>query len=317
MGGVATAFLKKYVVVLVLFLCVVVFGSLKPVFLSGENMLNILWQNSYLVVATLGITIILIGGGVDLAAGYELGLGGVMAAACLMWWNLPIWFAIIAGIATVVVLSMINGILSIKLKIHAMMVTLATMTVYSGISFIFTGSKAIYNLPDSFKAIGQGSIGGVVPISAVIMVVLVAATSFILSRTYFGRHVYAVGGNAEAARLAGIKVRRVRMQVFTLGGFFMGVGAILLVTRTGSASSGMASGSEFTCLTAAVLGGVGLAGGEGKLWSVIVSVFILGILANGMQIVGLGVYPQYIAKGLILLAAMGFDAYQKTKPSKG
>lgn len=307
---------RKYVVVIVLVLCLIVFQSISPVFLSYNNILNILWQNSYLVVATLGMTFLLIGGGVDLALGYELSFGGVITAMSIMWWHQPVWLSIIAGIVTCIVLSALNGILTIKLKIPALMVTLATMTMYSGLSFMFTDSKAIFNLPDSLKIIGQGSIGGIIPISAIIMVVLIAVASIILNFTYFGRHIYAVGGNMEAARLAGVNTNKVRLMLFALAGFFFGIASILLVSRTGSATANMATGSEFTCLTAALLGGVALEGGEGKIWSTVVGVFILGVLANGMQIIHLGTYPQYVAKGLILLLALGFDAYQKNRVIK-
>jgi ribose transport system permease protein len=308
--------LQKYVVVLVLLICLAIFQVISPVFLSWDNILNILWQNSYLVIATLGMAILLIGGCVDLALGYELSFGGVIPAACIMWWGLPVWFAVLAGILTCVILSMINGILTIKLKINSMMVTLATMTIYSGIGFIITDSKAIFDLPDSLKIIGQGSILGVIPISALIMVAMIAIASFILNLTYLGRYIYAVGGNMEAARLAGVNVQKIRFIFFLLAGLFFGISAVLLLSRTGSASANMAAGNEFTCITAALLGGVSLAGGEGKLWSTIVGVFILGVLANGMQIIGLGTYPQYIAKGIILLAALGFDMYQKSKTTK-
>lgn len=307
---------QKYVIIFVLIGCVAIFGSLNPMFLSMDNILNIVWQNSYLVAATLGMVFLIISGGVDLSAGYELSIGGVMAAACLVWWNLPVWVAVIAGISICVLLSTINGILSIKLKINPFMVTLGTMTIYSGISNIFSKQQAIYNLPDSFKFIGQGSIFGIIPIPFIIMVILIAAASFILNKTYFGRYIYAVGGNSEASRLAGIKVNSTKIIIFIIAGFFFGVAAILLVARTGSANAGMAAGSEFTAITAAILGGVAIQGGEGKIWSAIVSVFILGILANGMQLIGMGIYAQYIAKGAILLAAMGFDTYQKSRALK-
>lgn len=308
--------LRKYVILFVLAICVAVFGILNPMFLSWDNMLNIVWQNSYLVAATLGMVFLIISGGVDLSAGYELSIGGVMSAACLVWWHLPVWVAVVAGIAICVVLSTINGILSIKLKINAFMVTLGTMTLYSGISNIFSKQQAIYNLPDEFKFIGQGSVFGVIPIPFIIMVVLIAVASFILNFTYFGRYIYAVGGNNEASRLAGIKVNSTKIIIFVLAGFFFGIAAILLVARTGSANASMGSGSEFTAITAAILGGVAIQGGEGKIWSAIVSVFILGILANGMQLIGMGIYAQYIAKGTILLAAMGFDTYQKSRAMK-
>lgn len=304
--------LRKYVIIIVFVICILVFGIINPKFFSGVNILNILWQNSYLVVATLGMVFLLISGGVDLAAGYELSIGGVVAAACLVWWQLPIWVAILAAIVVVVLLSALNGIITIKFRLNALMVTLGTMTIYSGAANIFTNQKAIFNLPEAFKFIGQGSIAKVIPLAAVIMAVLVGLASFILNKTYFGRYVYAVGANPEAANLAGIKVKKIRLMIFALAGFFFGVAAVLLVSRTGSANASMASGSEFTCLTAAVLGGIAIQGGEGKLWSVVVSVFILGILANGMQIIGLGIYAQYIAKGAILIAAMAFDVYQKS-----
>lgn len=307
---------QKYVIIFVFILCILVFAIINPKFLSGTNILNILWQNAFLVAASLGMAILLIGGGVDLAAGYELSIGGVMAAACLTWWHLPIWLSIVIAIAVVVLLSMLNGFITVNFKLNALMVTLGTMTIYSGAANIFTNQKAIFNLPEAFKFIGQGSIIKNVPLVAVIMVVLIAAASFILNKTYFGRYIYAVGVNPEAANLAGIKVKKMKMLIFALAGFFFGIGAILLVSRTGSANASMAAGTEFTCITAAVLGGVAIQGGEGKIWSVVVSAFILGVLANGMQIIGLGVYAQYIAKGAILIVAMAFDTYQKTKETK-
>ncbi len=308
--------LRKYVILLVLLICVVIFGSLNPKFLSTDNILNILWQNSYLVVASLGMAVLVICGGTDLSAGYAISFGGALTAAALVWWNLPVFVAVLIGIVACVLLSIINGLLSIKLKINSLMVTLGTMTVFSGVSNTFTNQKAIFNLPDSFKVIGQGSLFGAVPIPALIMALIIALISFLLKKVYFGRYIYAVGGNTEAAWLAGINVTRTRLIVYAIGGLLFGISAIMLTARTGSASATMAAGTEFTCLTAAVLGGVAIQGGEGKVWSVVVAAFILGILANGMQLIGLGIYAQYIAKGTILVAAMGFDTYQKGRAAR-
>lgn len=307
---------RKYVIIIVLLFCVGIFGSINTQFFSFVNILNIIWQNSYLIVATLGMLILMISGGTDLSAGYTMSLGAVVVSACLVWWNTPVWVAVLAGILVCVILTMINGYLSIKLKINMFMVTLGTMTIYSGVSNIFTGQKAIFNLPEGFKYIGQGSVFGVIPIPLIIVCILVAAVSFTLNKTYFGRYIYAVGGNPEASRLAGIKVDKTKYVIFIIAGALFGIAAILLVSRTGSANASMASGSEFTCITAAVLGGCAIQGGEGKVWSVIVAVFILGILANGMQIIGLNIYAQYIAKGSILIASMGFEAYQKHRAVK-
>jgi ribose transport system permease protein len=308
-------YFRKYVLVFVLILCVAIFAIVNPKFLTLYNLENIIWQNSYLVVATLGMALLIIGGGVDLAAGYTMSFGAVLTAACLVWWELPIGVAILVGIGVCVILSVVNGILSIKLKINAFMITLGTMTVFSGISNIFSNQRAIFNLPDGFKYLGQGSLWGV-PIPFIIMIISIAAVSFLLNFTYFGRYVYAVGGNPEASRLAGIKVNKTKYIIYILAGLLFGIGSILLVARTGSANATMAAGTEFTMITAAVLGGVAIQGGIGKIWSVVVGVFILGVLANGMQIIGLGVYAQYIAKGAILVAAMGFDTYQKNRTVK-
>lgn len=315
-GAILLDFLRKYVIFVVFLLCVVVFGVLSPKFLSVNNILNILWQNSYLVVASLGMAVMVISGATDLSAGYAISIGGSLTAASLVWWGLPIWLAVVLGILACVLLSLLNGVLSIKLKINSLMVTLGTMTIFSGISNTFTQQKAIFGLPDAFKFIGQGSLFGVIPLPALIMVIIALLIHFMLKRTYFGRYVYAVGSNAEAARLAGISVQRTKMLVFAIGGLLFGISAIMLTARSGSANASMASGAEFTCLTAAVLGGVAIQGGEGKVFNVVVATFILGILANGMQLVGLGTYAQNIAKGSILVAAMGFDTWQKGRAIK-
>lgn len=308
--------LRKYVIFVVFLLCVAVFSFLNPKFLSLNNILNILWQNSYLVVASLGMAVLVISGATDLSAGYAISIAGSLSAACLVWWGLPIWVAVAAGIIACILLSLLNGVLSIQLKINSLMVTLGTMTVFSGISNTFTQQKAIFGLPDAFKFIGQGSLFDVIPLPALIMVLIALLIHFMLKKTYFGRYVYAVGSNAEAARLAGISVQRTRLSVYGIGGLLFGISAVMLTARSGSANASMAAGTEFTCLTAAVLGGVAIQGGEGKVFNVVVAAFILGILANGMQLIGLGIYAQNIAKGTILVAAMGFDTWQKGRAAK-
>ena len=162
--------------------------------------------------------------------------------------------------------------------------------------------------------IGQGNIPGTqIPISIVIMVVLVVAAGFVMGKTAIGRKVYAAGDNPEAARLAGLNVGKIKVLSFTVAGVLVGIAAILLTSRSGSADSGTGVGIEFTGITACVLSGVALKGGEGTLWKVIVAVFALGVLANGMQLINLGAYPQYIAKGLIMLASL----YITNKNAKG
>ena len=303
--------LRDYVVIIVLFAMILLFGILQPSFLSWKNFGNILWQNSYMVVASIGMGILMISGGVDLSAGFSISFSMCVTAASMVWWGLSIPIAILFGVVTNTLLSLLIGFITVKLKLHQMMVSLGTMSAYMGIAFIFTKSQAIYGLPKEFKVIGQGSLFRVIPIAALIMLAVVFLIGFVLRRTYFGRYLYAVGGNPEAARLAGIKVNRIRVLASSLTGALFGIAAVLLVSRVGSASANMATDVMFSSITACLLGGVTLEGGEGKVWGIVVGAFILGVLANGMQLVGLGTYPQYIAKGVILIAAMGFNEYQK------
>jgi len=305
--------LNKYVLILVLLVCVAIFSAIEPLFFSYNNLRNILLQNSYSIVAAVGIAMIMISGGTDLSLSYEMALSAIIMAAGMMWWNLPIPVAVALGILLAVGLGALNGYLAVRLNIHPMMVTLATMTIFSGAAFLITNSQTIFNLPVEFKFIGQGFIADVIPVPVLIMIVIVILASFLLNKTYLGRFAYAVGSNPEASRLAGINVGLIKVTIFAIGGLIIGIASAMLLGRQGSASAIMAGGAEFNAITACVLGGISLKGGEGKLWGAVVGVLILGVLANGMQLIGLGIYPQYIAKGIILLASIGFDTYQKMK----
>lgn len=301
---------KELTLLFVLVFLLILFYCFAPKFMTVENIKNILVQNAYIIVASVGMAFVIIGGGIDLSIGYQISLIGVVTTISMQWFSLPVWLSVLIGLLTGTLLGAINGFLSVKLKVHPMVVTLATMAIYQGISYIITNSNSIYGLPDSFKFIGQGQIFGI-PISILITVLVLVLATFFLTYTYPGRYVYALGGNGEAARLSGVNTSAMRVLSFAICGFFVAVASILLVARSGSMNSSVGAGTEFTCITAAVLGGVSMAGGEGKIWKVCVGAIILGVLSNGMQFVGLGVYPQYVAKGVILMAAISFDTYQK------
>lgn len=295
---------------MVLVLLSLIFFIISPEFLSPANLVNLLVQNAHVCIVAAAMAMIMICGGADLSIGYQMSMVLISVAIMISWYFVPVWLAVLLGIGLAVLMGTINGILSLKLKTPTMIVALGTMAIYQGLSYILSGSRSIYNLDPRFLFLGQGRILGI-PVNVIIMVVLLAATSFLLNRTYLGRFFYAVGDNPEAAKLTGIHVGFVRIIVFSIAGLLVGVSAILLCSRTGSAISAMGPGMEFTSITACVLGGVSLRGGEGKLWRVITAVFILGVLANGMQIIGLGVYPQYVAKGVIMLIAIGLDLKNK------
>lgn len=283
---------------------IIIFSILSRNFFTPLNLTNILVQNVHVAIASAAVMIIMISGGCDLSIGYQMSVAAVLVTKLLSTTPIPVWAAMLLGIIVCALLGTFNGLMAILLKSHTMIITLATMAVFQGISFMISEAKTFHNLPGAFMLLGQGRIGGVVPINVIIMIVLLVIVGFIMSKTSIGRKVYAAGDNPEAARLAGLKVNKIKLLSFTFAGVLVGIGAILLASRSGSADSGTGTGIEFTGITACVLSGVALKGGEGTLWKVIIAVYALGILSNGMQLINLGTYPQYIVKGLIMLVSL-------------
>lgn len=306
---------KKIYLVLVLLFTILIFGLLSKNFLTTNNLVNIFVQNSWVIVVSIGVAMIMISGGADLSVSNQMSIVSVVIAMLMVNYNFPVWLAILIGLFIGMLLGFINGTCTNKLKVHPMVVTLATMTVYQGIAYLISQSKSFFNLPAGFKAIGQSYVFGI-PVAVIIMFFMVAIAILVLNKTYFGRYIYAIGGNAEAARLAGINVSLVRILTFILAGFFVGVSTIILTARTGSANAAIAPDAVFNSITACVLGGISFKGGSGKVSNVVISVLIIGVLANGMQLIGMGIYPQYIVKGIILIAAIAFDNYQNSSKAK-
>lgn len=289
---------------ILLLLLVVVFSLVSDKFLTAYNLQNILVQNVHVAVCASAVMMIMISGGCDLSIGYQMSVAAVLITKLISNEVMAPWLAIICGIVLCMLLGTFNGIMSLLLKSHTMIVTLGTMAIFQGISYLISESKTFNKLPKSFMFIGQGKLFGWLPLNVLIMVIILVAVGFIMGKTYIGRYVYAVGDNPSSARLAGLNVGYIKVLVFTFGGLLVGISAVLLASRSGSASSDTGVGIEFTGITACVLSGVALKGGEGTLWKVVIAVFVLGVLSNGMQLAQLGTYPQYIAKGAIMLVSL-------------
>ena len=289
---------------ILLILLMVVFSILSDRFFTPLNLTNILVQNVHIAICATGVFMIMVSGGCDLSIGYQMSVAAVFVAKLLSNGTVSVPVAIVMGIAICVALGCFNGVMSIALNSQPMIVTLGTMAIFQGISFLISGSKTYHNLPRSFMYLGQGKLFGKIPLNAVIALVIIVIVGIILSRTHIGRKIYAVGDNPEAAKLAGLNVPKIKILVFTCAGILVGISAILLAARSGSADSSTGTGIEFTGIIACVLSGVALKGGEGTLWKAIVAVFVLGVLSNGMQLINLGTYPQYIAKGIIMLVSL-------------
>ena len=285
-------------------LLVLAFSILSDKFFTPLNLTNILVQNVHIAICATGVFMIMVSGGCDLSIGYQMSVAAVLVAKLLSNGVMGVFPAVVLGILICVALGCFNGVMSIVLNSQPMIVTLGTMAIFQGISFLISGSKTYHNLPKSFMFLGQGKVFGVIPLNALIALVVIVIVGIIMSRTHVGRKVYAVGDNPDAAKLAGLNVARIKILVFTCAGILVGIAAILLAARSGSADSNTGVGIEFTGIIACVLSGVALKGGEGTLWKAIVAVFILGVLSNGMQLINLGTYPQYIAKGVIMLVSL-------------
>ena len=302
--------ISDHVAWVVLLILLVFFGVFSPNFFSIRNIMNLLSQNAYLLVAATGITFIMMGGEMDLSVGYVISTVGVIGARLLVDARFPSWLVIIIMMLLTMGIELLNTFLSIKLNLQLLVVTIATMTIFQGVTFIISESRNITGLPDSFKFWGQKYLFNTIPVSVIIVLIAFLIMSFVLNKTYFGRYVYALGGNKEAARLAGININRMKYRIAMIEGFYIGLAVILLIGRLGSTQSTLGPGTEFSVLTGVFLGGVSIRGGEGKLSGVFAGILCIALLSNGMQLAGINIYYQYIVRGLILLSAIGYDVFQ-------
>lgn len=296
--------------VLLVLICIV-FSFTSRNFFTLTNILNILNQNAYIIICTYGIALIMMSGGLDMAVGYQMSICGVICALMITATGIPIPIACAITIVLSIIFGAIGTLLEQLLQLPRIFVSIGLSTVYQGVAYVITNSKTISGLSDSFKVIGQGTVlHPSLTWATILMIVCGIVMSFVMDRTYFGRYVFALGGNEAAARLAGINVLRMKYAIGCIAGFFCGIGALILTSRVGAAAAGTAAGTEITILTGVLVGGVSVRGGEGKIANCVAGVLIMGLLANGMQLAGLNTYYQYIAKGTIMLLVMWFDAFQ-------
>lgn len=305
----------------ILLILVLIFAISSRNFLSIANIINLLNANAYVLVVAIGVTFLMLSGAMDLSVGYIMSSCGVLCAILMENYNVSAGIAIIVGVALAIMLSLLNTFLSQLLRLSVLIVTLGTMTIYQGISYLVSQSKVIKLTSEAYRFIGQGkvlAIGGYegVPFPIILAAILFIVMDIFLKKTYTGRYIYALGGNEEATRLAGIKVKWIRYLIAIIAGIFIGLSAIMLHARMGSSQSAYGPGTEFTVITAILLGGVSINGGKGKLTGVLAGVLIMAIFANGMQLAGIQQNYQYIAKGSILLIALGFDVFQTIRHEK-
>jgi ribose/xylose/arabinose/galactoside ABC-type transport system permease subunit len=303
--------IRKYGVIIMLAVLIIIFSILRAsTFLTVNNFLNVARQVSMLTIVAVGMTMVLLAGGIDLAVGAQMAMVGVSVSLLIRDLGMNPLLACILGLLFTTLVGLINGMLITFTKIAPLIATLAMQTILSGLSYIICGGMPVYGLPNSIKVMAQGYVFGAIPIPVITMLIVVLLGDFVLTRTYPGRYIRAIGSNEEATRLSGINVRFYRVLVYTISGFLAGLAGIILLGRVSSGQPSAGKGFEMDVLTAVVLGGVSVMGGKGKVSGAFLGVMIIGILNNGMSIMAINDYYQLVIKGLVFLFAVIFDSLQ-------
>lgn len=301
------SFLQKLGPVIGLLLIVVIISVMSPNFLTLNNLLNVLRQVSINALIAFGMTFVILTGGIDLSVGSILALTGAVTAGFLASGMDPM-LAMFLGIILGAILGAINGIIISKGNVAPFIATLATMTIYRGLTLVYTEGRPISGLGDSqsFQLIGKGYFFGI-PVPVITMAIAFGVLYFVLKKTTFGRRVYAVGGNEEASALSGIKVDRIKIYVYALTGALAALAALILTSRLNSAQPTAGNMFELDAIAAVVLGGTSLTGGRGWIVGTLVGALIIGVLNNGLNLIGVSSFFQQVVKGAVILVAVLLD----------
>jgi len=309
-------YLKRFQSVLALALMVVALALMSDNFLTVDNSLNVLRQICVNLCLSIGMTIIILSGGIDLSVGSMLAFSGAVSAGLLkngiavpgtdFFIEFTTSGAILIGILVGTCLGWFNGFVITRFKLPPFVATLGMLSIARGLTMLWTGGFPITRLGDSFQFIGSGHWLGL-PMPVWISGALVAAFILVMKRTRFGRHVYAVGGSEKAARLSGLSVRKIKVLVYTLGGALAGVAGLLVTARLDSATPNAGLSYELDSIAAVVIGGTSLNGGRGTITGTVLGCLIIGVLNNGLVLLEVSPFWQQVIKGLVILIAVAVD----------
>ncbi|WP_434634398.1 ABC transporter permease [Chromobacterium sp. CV08] len=280
---------------------------MSPDFLTVNNLLNVMRQVSINALIAFGMTLVILLGGIDLSVGSILALSSVIAATLLRAGADPM-LATLAGIAAGAAMGLFNGLVISKGRVAPFIATLATMTILRGLALVFSNGSPITGFDSElFSMLGGGYVAGLVPVPVVSMLVLFAVFWFVLKKTVFGRHLYAAGGNEEAARLSGVKVDSIKLWVYSVSGAMSALAGVVLTSRLNSAQPTAGTGYELDAIAAVVLGGTSLTGGRGWIFGTLVGALLIGVLNNGLNLLGVSSFYQQVIKGAVILLAVLLD----------
>lgn len=284
---------------------VVIFGLLAPDFLSQRNLLNILQQSSINACLALGMTLVIISGGIDLSVGPTAAISAVITATMLVA-GVPVPIAILAGLAIGAVCGLVNGVLVAYAGLQPFIVTLGTLSTYRAIALIYTGGNPVLGVPASFRALFNGSLLGI-PIPVIMVAVVALLACVLLKKTPLGEYLLAVGGNEEAAYVAGVPIAITKITAYVISGVLAALASMILVGRLGAAEPILGNLWELDAIAAAAIGGASLMGGKGSVIGTILGAVILGAMRNGLTLMNVQAFYQLLATGLIILVAMMID----------
>ncbi|MBR4195209.1 MAG: ABC transporter permease [Synergistaceae bacterium] len=293
-------------------MCVILSLTTNGVFYSQRNLVNVLRQVSSNACLAFGMTFAIITGGIDLSVGSILALSGTLSAGFIAFNNMPVAQAVILAIVIGTALGLFNGFVIAKTTIPPFIVTLAMMQIARGAAYIYSNGQPIRAMFPDYQIIGTGWLGPI-PYPVIYMIVFLIVCVILLSKTRFGRHVYAVGGNDKAAIFSGVNVARTKILVYTMSGFLAAFTGVVLCARMASGQPTAGQSFEMDAIAATVLGGTSMSGGVGKIGSTMIGVLIIGVLNNGLNLLGLNSFWQQIAKGIVILLAVYVDMLKKRR----
>ena len=293
------------IIIALLAMCIflVIFPTTRTTFLTPNNMFNILRQNASNLFLATGMTMVIILGGIELSVGSVIALSGCVAAGCVVNLGLPEAVGFLAAILVGAIVGMFNGLVICKTDIPPFIVTLASMNIAKGIALVYTQGAPIRCMTDAFKFPGAGYVGPV-PTPVILMLIVFVIAALMINRTQLGRHIYAVGGNAQAAKFSGINVSKVKFIVYTYTGIMAGIAGVVVASRLYSGQPTAGDGAEMDAIAAVVVGGTSMSGGSGRIGGTLIGVLIIGVLNNGLNLMGVDSNWQYIVKGLVILLAV-------------
>ena len=300
--------------VMIAFLCI--YPRTSATFPTKTNIFNVLRQSAPNVILSCGMTFAILLGGIDLSVGSIIAMSGCLGAGAVVWGGMPEIVGILIGILSGGVFGLFNGFLISKTTIPPFIVTLASQNIAKGIAYVYSQGKPIRCMTDAWKFLGAGYVAGI-PTPVITMFIVFILCVLFLNRTRMGRHIYAVGGNATAAKFSGISTTKVKFTVHTISGLLAGLAGITIASRLYSGTCTSGDGAENDAIAAVVIGGTSMAGGSGKLGGTLIGALIIGILNNGLNLMGVNSDWQFIIKGGVILGAVFMDFIRSQKKAKG